>query len=126
MENWYIELLFWKLCGCISGACIYVCVHLQCLYISGECFQHPFVVCSLFLLARSCIVIVGIQIVSTLPHMCTKGMASRLCIWDSQQHHAVTLDDEPISIYPCIYLKMNNTVVFMCKSLNIDDFCSGS
>ena len=38
MENWYIA--------------IYVCVHLQYLW---ECFQHPFVVCFLFLLARSCI-----------------------------------------------------------------------
>lgn len=67
VENWYIA--------------IYVCVHLQCLW---KCFQHPFVVCSLFLLARSCIAIIDIQLFSTLPHMCVKGMASRLCIRDSQ------------------------------------------
>lgn len=57
VENWYIP--------------IYVCVHLQCLW---ECFQYPFVVCSLF----------PLQLVSTVPHMCVKGMASRLCIRDSQ------------------------------------------
>jgi len=65
VENWYIEtFVLWNLCGRMSRACIYVCVHLQRLCISGECFQHPFVVCSLFLLARSCIAIIDFQLVT--------------------------------------------------------------